>query len=246
MPECDGRLYELPSSQAAKRLQRKGSALLVGVAAFLKSSGSPVRQDRVPRLSSSPVRWRRGRRTVVRATAATVVVIIVVIVPVAGMRMRLLALLGLLRWMALIFLSPVAAVLVRRVAVSAVVPVVAVPAAVLVAAADVVAHERVGNPVENVGEKTLVARKRGRRPQTDERRCDFRNITLSLQNIAAPPCRTPPAGAPLRAPRSNACSPRHFGRTEVTFPSKTLPQRFGRKSVALRQQKGRRAGSGRP
>lgn len=89
--------------------------------------------------------------------AATVVVIIVVIVPVAGMRMRLLALLGLLRRLAVIFLSPVAAVLVRRVAVSAVVPVVAVPAAVLVAVADVVAHERVGNPVENVGEKTLVA-----------------------------------------------------------------------------------------
>ena len=55
MPECDGRLYELPSSQAAKRLQRKGSALLVGVAAFLKSSGGPVRQDRAPRLPSSPL-----------------------------------------------------------------------------------------------------------------------------------------------------------------------------------------------
>ena len=74
----------------------------------------------------------------------------------------------------------------------------------------------------------------------------FRNIPLSLQNIAAPPCRAPPAGAPLRAPRSNACSPRRFGRTEVTFPSKTLPQRFGRKSVAFKQQQGRRAGSGRP
>lgn len=100
----------------------------------------------------------------VRATAATVVVIIVVIVPSRGVRCGFLLLLGLLRWMALIFLSPVAAVLVRRVAVSAVVPVVAVPAAVLVAVADVVAHERVGNPVENVGEKTLVARKRGRLP----------------------------------------------------------------------------------
>ena len=81
--------------------QEKGSALLVGVAAFLKSPGGPVRQDRAPRLPSSPVRrWRRGRRTVVRATAATIVVI-VVIVPVAVMRMRLLALPVLLRRMAL-------------------------------------------------------------------------------------------------------------------------------------------------
>ncbi|MFR4435850.1 MAG: hypothetical protein ACLT47_10980, partial [Sutterella wadsworthensis] len=66
----------------------------------MKSPEGPVRQDRAPRLPSSPVRWRRGRRTVVRA-ATVVVIIIVVIVPVAGMRMRLLALLGLLRRLAL-------------------------------------------------------------------------------------------------------------------------------------------------
>ena len=192
MPECDGRLYELPSSQAAKRLQRKGSALLVGVAAFLKSSGGPVRQDRAPRLPSSPVRRRRrGRR------------------PQAGERRSN-------------------------------------------GTHDELSACEHATPPDAYAFEALETCRRNQSPPSwthsshNRNHMAFRNIPLSLQNIAAPPCRAPPAGAPLRAPRSNACSPRRFGRTEVTFPSKTLPQRFGRKSVAFKQQQGRRAGSGRP